>query len=234
MATLASVVHDFHSHTYLSDGALSPVELIRRAAVAGYATLGITDHAGIGDLERIIGTLRADRDAVRAAWPEIEVWVGVELTHLPPPVIPQAAYRARELGAELVLVHGETPVEPTAPGTNHAAVQSTLIDLLVHPGLITEEDAATARDNGIFLEITYGRGHSLANGHVAKTARAVGAPLLVDSDGHVPGGLLSAEMARTIARGAGLTDEEATRVLTENPLVLIERLRSRARPLRVI
>lgn len=234
MATPAPVVHDFHSHTYLSDGALSPVELIRRAAVAGYATLGITDHAGIGDLERIIGTLKADRDAVRAAWPEIEVWVGVELTHLPPPVIPQAAYRARELGAELVLVHGETPVEPTAPGTNHAAVQSTLIDILVHPGLITEEDAATARDNGIFLEITYGRGHSLANGHVAKTARAVGAPLLVDSDGHVPGGLLSAEMARTIARGAGLTDEEATRVLTENPRVLIERLRSRARPSRVI
>ncbi len=83
MTAQAGPIHDFHSHTFLSDGELSPVELIRRAAVAGYVTLGITDHCGIGDLQRIIGTLKADRDAVRAAWPEIEVFVGVELTHLP-------------------------------------------------------------------------------------------------------------------------------------------------------
>ena len=220
-------IHDFHSHTFLSDGELSPVELIRRAAVAGYATLGITDHCGLGDLGRIIGTLKADRDAVRAAWPEIAVYVGVELTHLPPAVIPSAAYRARELGAELVLVHGETPVEPTAPGTNAAAVGSQLVDILVHPGLITPEDAATARENGVFLELTFGRGHSLTNGHVARTALAAGASTLVNSDAHLPPGLLSPEMARTIARGAGLSDEEADQVLVHNPHLLLERLRSR-------
>ena len=223
-----TAIHDFHSHTYLSDGGLSPVELIRRCAVNGYATLAITDHAGIGDLGRILTTLRADRDAVRAAWPEIEVWVGVELTHLPPEVIPHAAYRARELGAEIVNVHGETPAEPTAPGTNAAATRCELVDLLVHPGLITEEDAAAARERGIFLELTFGRGHSLGNGHVARTALAVGADLLVNSDGHLPEGLLTAEWARKIARGAGLTDEQAEQVLQRNPQKLIERLRSRS------
>lgn len=228
MAIERGTIHDFHSHTYLSDGELSPVELIRRAAVAGYATLAITDHCGVGDLRRILSTLRADRDAVRDAWPEIEVFVGVELTHLPPAVIPQAAYQARELGAEIVNVHGETPVEPTAPGTNAAAVRSELVDLLVHPGLITEEDAAAAREHGVFLELTYGRGHSLANGHVAKTALAVGGSLLVNSDGHLPTGLLSPEMARRIARGAGLTDEQAEQALQRNPERLIERLRARA------
>lgn len=227
MAITRGSIHDFHSHTYLSDGELSPVELIRRAAVAGYATLAITDHCGIGDLKRILGTLKADRDAVRDAWPEIEVFIGVELTHLPPSVIPAAAYQARELGAEIVNVHGETPVEPTAPGTNAAAARSELVDLLVHPGLITEEDAAAARDHGVFLELTYGRGHSLANGHVAKTATAVGAPLLVNSDGHIPTGLLSPEMARRIARGAGLTEEQAEETLQKNPARLIERLRGR-------
>jgi putative hydrolase len=220
-------VHDFHSHTYLTDGALSPVELIRRAAVAGYVTLGITDHAGFGDLQRLITTLKADRDAVRDAWPEIEVWIGVELTHLPPALIPNAAYTARELGAELVNVHGETPVEPTAPGTNAAAARCELVDILVHPGLIAPEDAATAATTGVFLELTFGRGHSLANGHVAKTALAAGANLLVNSDGHVPDGLLNAARARTIARCAGLTDEQADQALYQNPLRLLDRLRTK-------
>lgn len=222
-------IHDFHSHTYLSDGGLSPVELIRRCAVNGYATLAITDHSGIGDLARILSTLRADRDAVREAWPEIEVWIGVELTHLPPEVIPQAAYRARELGAEVVNVHGETPAEPTAPGTNAAATRCELVDILVHPGLITEEDAAAAKERGIFLELSFGRGHSLGNGHVARTALAVGADLLVNSDGHLPEGLLTPEWARKIARGAGLTEEQAEQVLQRNPQKLIERLHSRSK-----
>jgi histidinol phosphatase-like PHP family hydrolase len=228
MVTMAAI-HDFHSHTYLSDGGLSPVELIRRCAVNGYATLAITDHSGIGDLGRILSTLRADRDAVREAWPEIEVWIGVELTHLPPEVIPQAAYRARELGAEVVNVHGETPAEPTAPGTNAAATRCNLVDILVHPGLITEEDAAAAKERGIFLELTFGRGHCLANGHVAKTALAVGADLLVNSDGHLPDGLLTPAWARKIALGAGLTDAQADHALTHNPQKLIERLRSRSK-----
>jgi histidinol phosphatase-like PHP family hydrolase len=227
MATAA--IHDFHSHTYLSDGGLSPVELIRRCAVNGYATLAITDHCGVGDLARILSTLRADRDAVREAWPEIEVWIGVELTHLPPSVIPQAAYRARELGAEVVNVHGETPAEPTAPGTNAAATRCDLVDILVHPGLITMEDAAEAKERGIFLELTFGRGHSLANGHVAKTALAAGADLLVNSDGHLPDGLLTPAWARKIARGAGLTEAQSDQALERNPQKLIERLRSRSK-----
>lgn len=233
MTSTRGTIHDFHSHTFLSDGELSPVELIRRAAVAGYATLAITDHCGVGDLQRVLSTLRADRDAVREAWPEIEVFIGVELTHLPPEVIPNAAYQAREFGAEIVNVHGETPVEPTAPGTNAAAVSTELVDLLVHPGLITEEDAAAAKEHNIFLELTYGRGHSLANGHVAKTALAVGANLLVNSDAHIPSGLLSTEMRWRIARGAGLSDAEATTVLEQNPLRLIERLRARAGTTRI-
>jgi histidinol phosphatase-like PHP family hydrolase len=84
------------------------------------------------------------------------------------------------------------------------------------------------------LELTFGRGHSLANGHVARTALAAGAALLVNSDGHIPPGLLTAEMARRIARGAGLTDEEATRALQENALALRERLRGRGRHTQVL
>jgi len=41
-------MYDFHTHTFLSDGVLSPIELIRRALVRGYKAIGVTDHVGIG------------------------------------------------------------------------------------------------------------------------------------------------------------------------------------------
>ena len=44
-------MYDFHTHTFLSDGVLTPVELIRRAHVAGYRVIAITDHVGPGNLE---------------------------------------------------------------------------------------------------------------------------------------------------------------------------------------
>ncbi|HLE81453.1 MAG TPA: PHP domain-containing protein, partial [Dehalococcoidia bacterium] len=33
-------MYDFHTHTFLSDGVLSPIELIRRAHVKGYRVIG--------------------------------------------------------------------------------------------------------------------------------------------------------------------------------------------------
>ncbi|HCH10256.1 MAG TPA: PHP domain-containing protein, partial [Dehalococcoidia bacterium] len=35
-------MYDFHTHTFLSDGALSPIELIRRAIKIGYQVMAIT------------------------------------------------------------------------------------------------------------------------------------------------------------------------------------------------
>ena len=48
------MVHDFHTHTSLSDGDLSPIEMVRRAVVNGYSTIALTDHAAVGDMQRII------------------------------------------------------------------------------------------------------------------------------------------------------------------------------------
>jgi histidinol phosphatase-like PHP family hydrolase len=66
---------------------------------------------------------------------------GVELTHVAPRRIAPLAQRAKELGAGLVLVHGETISEPVRPGTNRAAVECPAVDILAHPGLITLEEA---------------------------------------------------------------------------------------------
>ena len=48
------MLYDFHTHTFLSDGVLSPVELIRRAVSNGYTAIAVTDHAGLGDQERVL------------------------------------------------------------------------------------------------------------------------------------------------------------------------------------
>lgn len=195
---------------------------MRRAAVRGYRAVAITDHAGPGNLDWVVERLRADCELVRREW-GILALPGVELTHLPPAAIPELARRAKALGA-LVVVHGETPVEPVIPGTNRAAVSCPDVDILGHPGLLTAEDAALAAGNGVFIEVSARRGHCLANGHVVRLARQTGARLLLNSDAHEPGDLLTLEFARTVALGAGLEPDELAAVLEENPRRLLARL----------
>jgi len=221
------MVYDFHTHTFLSDGELSPVELARRAHVNKYKALAITDHAGIGSLERILKELTEDCALASREW-DIQVLPGVELTHVPLARLSQIAKRARELGARIVVVHGETIVEPVEEGTNRAALESPYVDVLAHPGLLTPELAALAAQKGIFLELSARRGHSLTNGHVANLALAKGAPLLLNSDAHSLEDLLSEQLARNIIRGAGLSDQQIHWVMTTNPEALLNRLRNRS------
>lgn len=198
---------DLHTHSLLSDGELLPSELVRRAKVIGYEAIAITDHADYTNLERLVEASKKARVLEESYG--IVVIPGVELTHLPPEHIAPLARRAKELGAEIVVVHGETPAEPVAPGTNKAAVACKDVDVLAHPGFITLEEARLAAANGILLEITARGGHNMTNGHVARIAREAGAMMVVDTDSHAPGDLITGARALAVARGAGLTEEEA-------------------------
>ena len=144
---------DFHTHTFLSDGALSPIELVRRALKRGYRVMAITDHVGPGNMELVLRTLIADCEMVNSRW-DILALPGVEITHTPSEDIERLARECRLLGAKVVNVHGETPTEPVVEGTNLAAVSSRHVDILAHPGLITIEEARIAAGNGVFLEVT--------------------------------------------------------------------------------
>jgi putative hydrolase len=215
---------DFHTHTFHSDGELSAVELIRRAHVAGYRVIGIADHCGEGGMEELIAKIAADCALANEHW-DITALTGIELTHVPARSVQRLAAKAKAAGAQYVAVHGETPVEPTEPGTNLAAVSCPDVDYLCHPGLITEAEAALAREHGVFLEITSKVGHSLTNGHVATVARAAGARLLIGSDCHNPSQLLSDEIATRVLRGAGLTEAEARDVRTRSVEEFLQRVR---------
>jgi len=215
-------MYDLHTHTLRSDGELLPLELVRRMAVLGYEEVGIADHADCS--VRPLVPDNAAEIVASAAHYGIRLYPGVELTHVPPEEIDRLAGRARAEGAVVVVVHGETPVEPVAPGTNRAACASDHVDILAHPGLITREDARAAADRGIALELTGRGGHNRTNGHVARIALETGCRLVVDSDAHAPHDLMTASARELVVRGAGLDARAAREVIDLN---IAEWLKSR-------
>jgi putative hydrolase len=197
---------DLHTHSLLSDGELTPAELMRRFEVAGYSALAITDHGDQSTIDLIIPRVAAFCEEINRQR-GIRVIPGIELTHIPPQSIPPLVSKSRELGAKLVVIHGETIVEPVAPGTNKAAIEASA-DILAHPGLITEEEVLLAKERSVYLELTSRKGHSLTNGHVAQLARKTGASLVLNSDTHAPGDIWPAARLSEIVIGAGMTGDD--------------------------
>ena len=89
----------------------------------------------------------------------VELLVGVELTHVAPTNIDRLAREAKALGAEVVVVHGETIVEPVAPGTNKSAAIILLSDGRRTTGVDTLEAAKMAAVG----EMAAGIAHELNN-----------------------------------------------------------------------
>ncbi len=212
---------DLHTHTFLSDGVLIPSELVRRARVKGYRAIAITDHVDASNVETLVPQLVQVCQRLNEHQ-KVVVVPGVEITHVPPSDLEAVVASARAAGAQMVVVHGETTVEPVAPGTNRAALQLE-IDVLAHPGLITREEAALAAKRGICLELSARRGHSLSNGHVVRMAQETGAHLVLNTDAHGPEDLLTIAEARKVALGAGLKAREVERIYL-NARRLVERV----------
>jgi putative hydrolase len=211
---------DLHTHTVLSDGGLLPAELVRRAQINGYEAIALTDHVDSGNIEIVLDQLiKISKDLNGQGG--IKVLPGVEITHMPPPLIPKLAEQARKLGAKIVVVHGESPVEPVAPKTNWFGLQSD-IDILAHPGMITEEEVQMAKEKGIYLEISARRGHSLTNGRLVFLARKHGAKLVINTDAHQSRELFTSDMIRKVGLGAGLTEEELEKVF-QNSVELVNK-----------
>ena len=209
---------DLHTHSLLSDGELLPSELIRRAKVRGYRMIGISDHVDISNIEQVAASLLKLTGRTRH-YEDITVLPGVEITHVPKGQIKEIIAFARRLGIFYVVVHGETIAEPVEEGTNREAIEGGA-DILAHPGIITEEDVALAKERGVLLEISARRGHCLSNGHVASLAKKVGARLIFNTDAHSPGDLIAEEYARRVVMGAGLSAEDFYG-MQENAIALV-------------
>lgn len=215
---------DLHTHSFFSDGELVPFELIRRAAAIGYKAIAITDHVDSSNIDFVIPRVVKAIEKMKK-YITIDAIPGAEITHVPPQMIADLVKEARHLGAQIVVVHGETIVEPVESGTNRAAIESDA-DILAHPGLISEQDLLFAKEKGVTLEITARKGHSLSNGYVAKEAIRFGIPLCINTDAHGPSDLITDDMAKKILLASGI---EANRIpsIFDHAKVLLEKTRRR-------
>ncbi|MFC1479844.1 histidinol phosphate phosphatase domain-containing protein [Candidatus Omnitrophota bacterium] len=198
---------DLHTHSILSDGDLLPSELARRAFVLGYSAIAITDHVDHSNIAMVLSGIVKVSEVLDKYW-DIFVIPGVEITHVPIEVFPELVNYAREKGAKIVVGHGESPVEPVLPGTNAAAIGAG-VDILAHPGFISEEDACLAAEKGVYLEITSRKGHMQTNKHVFDAAAKSAAKLVLNTDAHSPEDLLTSERIDKIL--GALTDSDDTR-----------------------
>lgn len=208
---------DLHTHTLLSDGELLPSELARRADEKGYRVIAFTDHVDFSNVDIVVPSLVRACEKINVNF-RIKTIPGVELTHVNPNDIPVLVEIARNLGAKIVVVHGETIVEPVMKGTNRKAIESE-IDILAHPGILSEEDAKIAAEKNVYIEISARKGHSLSNGHVARLWYEYGFPLILNTDTHSPEDLITNEFAKKIIISAGVKYEDLNTVL-QNSYIL--------------
>lgn len=217
---------DLHTHTFWSDGELIPSEHIRRAAVAGYEVIAITDHADASNIEELCRESKRFVDSIHRHQSAITVLSGVELTHVPPSQIRELTEYGRANGLDLIVVHGETIAEPVMEGTNRAAIEAG-VDILAHPGLISPEEMEEAVRRGVRIEITSKKGHSLTNGYVAKLAMEKGAWLVLDTDSHTDTDFISETKARKVLIGAGIP-ETMIETIFQNSRELVKKILARS------
>jgi histidinol phosphatase-like PHP family hydrolase len=204
-------MYNLHCHSLLSDGALLPSEVAVRYLALGYKAIAITDHADYSNINSIINAIVE----FTSHWPKdskIQVLPGIELTHLPPAQFKPLAKHARREGIKVIVAHGETLIEPVIKGTNRAALEAD-IDILAHPGLISDEDTKLAAKRGVFLEITSRKGHSDTNPCVVEKSLKFNARMILNNDSHEPEDIVAFEEIEKIGYAAGLGRKDIDRIL---------------------
>ncbi|MCX7927600.1 MAG: histidinol phosphate phosphatase domain-containing protein [Candidatus Omnitrophica bacterium] len=204
---------NLHCHSLLSDGCFLPSELAIRYRAVGYKVIAITDHADYSNIEKVISGIRN----FTQHWPKstgIQVLSGVELTHLPPEQFAPLVRYCRKNKIQVVIGHGQTPVEPVIENTNRACLEAE-VDILAHPGYLSDKDAKLASKKKIFLEITSRSGHSRANSYVVKKALIYGCRLVLSHDSHQGCDIISWQKTVSFAQKAGLTYKHILDILKQ-------------------
>jgi putative hydrolase len=203
-------MYNLHTHSLLSDGCLLPSEIAVRYLAAGYKVVAITDHVDYSNIDSVIpAILKFTRN-----WPKdskIKVLPGVELTHLPLGQFSSMVKYCRKKGIKIIVGHGQTTAEPVFQGTNRAAIEAG-VDILAHPGYISDDDAKLAKARGVFLEITSRDSHNRTNSFVVKQALKFKAKMILNHDSHDPEDIISPAQLKRVGIKAGLTASQVASI----------------------
>jgi len=198
-----------------------PSELVRRAEAKGYKALALTDHVDSSNIDFVLPRIVKVCKSLNRFW-KIRAIPGVEITHVPIQEISPLARFARKHGAKVVIVHGETVSEPVLPGTNRAGINAGC-DILAHPGLISGDDVKLAKRRGVYLELTTRRLHAGPNKRLVRLARSIGAKLVLNTDAHDEGDIITYSQAVRFLKGIGMSGADIEKVF-RNSEELLKRL----------
>ncbi|OGW74838.1 MAG: PHP domain-containing protein [Omnitrophica bacterium RBG_13_46_9] len=194
---------DLHTHSLLSDGVLLPSELVRRAEDKGYEAIAITDHVDFSNIDFVIPRIVKTCGILNRYW-KIKAIPGVEITHVPPESIRGLVKYARKKKAKIIVGHGETISEPVLKGTNRAFIKAG-VDILAHPGMISEDDIELAKTKNVYLEITTRKSHSKPNKRLIRLALKKKAGLVLNTDAHAPDDLIDSKKRKSFLASLGVT-----------------------------
>lgn len=206
----------------MSDGNLSISELVFSEKSLGYEAIAITDHASFSNYKNIIDAVNKEKKMLEKEY-NIEVYSGVELTYVPPNRIKELAFLAKGCGADIVVVHGETDSENVPRGTNRAAIEAG-VDILAHPGYLTEEDIKISIDNDVCLEITTRPSHRETNGIIFEKVKKIGGKLVCNNDVHAYENILSYDDILKILSRFKITEDDY-KLMTKNSRDLLNKCR---------
>ncbi len=194
-------VFDVHVPVYAQQ---TVAERLRDIRFAGYRAACVMLHADGATLAQSLPSLL---QTVRqyALYGGVEAFVGVGLSHIPPPLIGDAVCEARALGAAVVSVCGESPYCDVEVGSMLAAIEAGA-DIIYYPGLIRSEEVAFAAEKGVALELSTARQQSFANAHVAHLAVEHGCGLLFGSHAHNVAEMASERLLQCTLQGARLSE----------------------------
>ncbi|MDR1103833.1 MAG: hypothetical protein LBK92_00505, partial [Endomicrobium sp.] len=94
--------------------------------------------------------------------------------------------------------------------TNFAAVEAD-IDILAHPGRLSDEVARLAAKNDVKIEITTKSKHGITNKEVTQIALKNKAKLIINTDTHEPEHLLTKKLIEKVLLDAALSADFFTR-----------------------
>ncbi len=131
----------------------------------------------------------------------ITAWPGVELMHIPQPLLGDAVSRARENGAQLVLARGECIYDNAERGSNLAAIVAG-VDILSCPGILDEESAGLAAERDICVEFSSSPRCGIAAAQTVMNCLRAGCPMVCGSAATCAGELPTAYLWERIIRGS--------------------------------
>jgi histidinol phosphatase-like PHP family hydrolase len=216
---------DLHTHTFFSDGVLSPSELVYRYKNRGCEAIALTDHIDYSNMDFIINSISQAAPKLSQFY-GLDVIVGAELTYVPPADIDNMVKQVRAAGAKIVVVHGETAAEEVPPGTNMAAVNAKC-DILAHPGHLTDDVAGIAKENGVCIELTTRAGHNQTNKEVFAVAHRNNCDIVLNTDTHMPENMLDESKIDYVMNQCGI-DSSYYEIFRENSLKLVEKIKRKS------